>query len=242
MSWHVEFSHRVGGLRLDVELKGSAGALAIVGPNGSGKSTLLRLLVGAMRPEQGRFTLGDAVLFDATAGVDQPPEHRRIGYLPQGYALFEHLSVVDNVAFGRSVGARRCSRRQRRAEAMTVLDALACAHLARRRPTALSGGERQRVALARALLVEPRLLLLDEPMAALDAIARRAVRRFLAERLDASGLPSVVVTHDVRDVEALEAEVVVLDAGRVVQRGPLSALRAAPANAFVAEFVGLAGR
>src|SRR5690606_10601889 len=151
----------------------------------------------ALKPDRGEIVVGDTVLFSASLGIDVGIEQRSIGYVPQGYGLFPHLNVVDNVAFGLAGRAPRRARGERRAVAMQLLTALDCAQLAPRSPARLSGGEQQRVALARALVIEPRMLLLDEPLAALDATSRRAVRAFLAERLAAFAAPSIVVTHDV---------------------------------------------
>ncbi|MCB9537632.1 MAG: ABC transporter ATP-binding protein [Myxococcales bacterium] len=238
--WRAEVRARAGDFTLDVALEGDARPLALVGPNGSGKTTLLRVLAGAVRPEAAEIEVDGVVLHSTARGVEVPIEQRRVGYVPQGYGLFPHLSVLDNVAFGLSTGARRVDRRARRGRAAAVLERLGVGGLARRTPGGLSGGEQQRVALARALVIEPALLLLDEPLAALDATARRAIRGFLAEHLRAFGRPCVIVTHDVRDVAALDLQVCVLEGGRVMQRGDLNALRAAPATDFVAEFVGLA--
>jgi len=237
--WRARISGEAGTLVLDVDLSGGAEPLALIGPNGSGKTTLLRILAGAHGPVAGSIRIGDTVLLDSAAGVDLAAEERNVGYLPQGYGLFPHLSVVDNVAFGLSTGPKKTSPEQRRGQALAALDELECIHLANRVPARLSGGESQRVALARALVIEPRLLLLDEPVAALDATARRSVRAFLARRLRSLGRPSIVVTHDVRDVIALGAEVCVLEAGHVTQRGTVQELRAAPATDFIAEFVGI---
>lgn len=238
--WRAEVRARAGDFTLDVALEGDARPLALVGPNGSGKTTLLRVLAGAVRPEAAEIEVDGAVLHSSARGVEVPIEQRRVGYVPQGYGLFPHLSVLDNVAFGLSTGPRRADRRARHERARAVLDQLGVGALAPRLPGGLSGGEQQRVALARALVIDPALLLLDEPLAALDATARRAIRGFLAEHLRAFGRPCMVVTHDVRDVAALDLQVCVLEGGRVAQRGDLSALRAAPATDFVAEFVGLA--
>ncbi len=240
MSWVARFRGRAGTLALDVDLAGQDGPLALVGPNGSGKTSVLRVLAGAHGPVEGTIRVGDVPLLDTGTGIDLPPEERNVGYLPQGYGLFPHLSVVDNVAFGLSTGPRKLPLELRRARALQALDELRCGELAEREPRRLSGGEAQRVALARALVIEPRILLLDEPLAALDATARRSVRNFLSRRLGELGRPSIVVTHDVRDVAALDAEVCVLDRGRVIQRGRIDALRADPANDFVSEFVGAA--
>lgn len=241
MSWRVEIEATAGALHLDVVLSGARGPLALVGPNGSGKSTLLRAIVGAHRPTRGSIELDGTLLFSAAAGIDVPSEERSVGYVPQGYGLFPHLRVVDNVAFGFSTGRRRRRRRQRHRVALHMLRRLGCDHLADRLPAHLSGGEQQRVALARALVTEPHLLLLDEPLAALDAATRRSVRSFLATHLRTLQRPSILVTHDVRDVLALDAEICVIEAGRIVQRGDVHALQRAPATDFVAEFVGLPG-
>ena len=238
MSWLVRVCATLGPLELDVDLCGDARPVALVGPNGAGKTTLLRLIAGAYRPQAGRIEVGGRVLFDAAAAVDLPPERRAVGYVPQGYGLFPHLGVADNVAFGLRARGHSGGRRAARLAAEQMLDELGCASLAGRRPTELSGGEQQRVALARALVVDPAILLLDEPLAALDASARRQLRRFLADHLRRRARPSIVVTHDARDVLALEAEACVLDAGRVVQRGTADQLRRAPANDFVAELFG----
>lgn len=236
MSWQAHLRGRIGALELDLELDGDAGPLAIVGPNGSGKTTCLRMLAGAVRPEAGRITIGARVLFDAERGVDLPSERRRIGYVPQGYGLFGHLDVLHNVGFGLAMAGQ--ARATWAPVARRALEDLDIGELAAARPATLSGGEQQRVALARALVMQPDLLLLDEPLAALDVTARRRVRTLLAARLRDLGTPSVVVTHDVRDIEALDAPVCVLERGRVARRGTLADLRADPRSAYVAELVG----
>lgn len=235
MKWHVEVTAKVGELDLHAELEGDGQPIVLVGPNGAGKTTLLRILVGAYSPKRGTIRLGDRCLLDAERGINLPPEQRRIGYVPQGYGLFPHLNALDNVAFGLRFSDREGTRASRRKTAAAMLDNLGCAHLAQRDAAALSGGERQRIALARALVVEPELLLLDEPLSALDAASRRGVRAFLVERLVAAGRPAIVVTHDLRDVRALGAEVFVLEAGRIVQRGTAAQLQDQPGSDFVAE-------
>ena len=229
----VTVSLRRGALSLDVALE-TAAPLALVGPNGAGKSTLLRCVLGVLRPDAGRITLGGRVLFDAAAGIDEPTEARRLGFVPQDHGLFPHLSVAGNVAFGVSAALRGAERRARVAH---WLERLGLVALADRRPAALSGGERQRVALARALAAEPAALLLDEPMASLDVPARRATRGLLAPVLRDSGVPALVVTHDFADVRALGGEVAVLEAGRLVRRGTPAALAAATGSDFVAAIV-----
>ncbi|MEZ4322368.1 MAG: ATP-binding cassette domain-containing protein [Myxococcota bacterium] len=227
-AWFASISLTLGSLELDVTMDGSARPVAVMGPNGSGKTTLLRVLAGGCAPRAGHVVVGEQVWCDTARGVSVPPESRSVGYVPQGGGLFPHLSAVDNVAFAT----------RDRTAAQALLERLDCGHLALRRPSALSGGEQQRVALARALVRDPELLLLDEPLSSLDAVARRRIRGWLAEHLAQRGKPCVVVTHDVRDVEALGADVVVLERGRVVQRGTLASVRRSPASERVAELVG----
>jgi molybdate transport system ATP-binding protein len=229
----VDVRGTVGALSIDVAFQTGAAPLVMVGPNGAGKTSVLMMILGATRPRAGRVVLDGTPLFDAARAVDLPVEQRRIGFFPQRYALFPHLDVLDNVAYG--VPAR--AREERRARAREVLRDLDIAALADRRPAELSGGESQRVALARALASRPQALLLDEPLAALDASVRRDVRRFLAERLRTWAIPTVVVTHDPADAEALDGDIVVIEGGTVAQRGRLAEISAAPGTAFVRELV-----
>lgn len=225
----VDLTGAAGTLMIDLAFRAAERPLLLVGPNGAGKTRALLMILGAARSARGRVTLAGEPLYDAERGIDVPVEQRRIGFLPQRYALFPHLDVLANVAFGVRNAARPDRLRAAR-EALRALDAEA---LAARRPEALSAGEAQRVALARALAARPRALLLDEPLAALDVSIRRDTRRLLADRLRAWSLPTVVVTHDRADVEALDGDVVVMEAGTVVQRGRLPDLVAHPATAFV---------
>ena len=192
------------------------------------------MILGARAPDRGRVVLGDVTLFDGAARVDVPVERRGIGFLPQRYALFPHLDALGNVAYGIAAPTRASVRLELAREAMRELDVSA---LAPRRPSELSAGEAQRVALARALARHPRALVLDEPLAALDVTVRRDVRRFLAERLRAWGLPTLVVTHDLADAEALGGDVLVMERGQVTQRGRLPELAHAPKTDFVRRFV-----
>lgn len=237
MTWMVDLRAQLGDFMLDVSVRGNQAPTAIIGPNGSGKTTLLRLIAGARARAEGRIVVEDRVLFDSERGIALPPEARRIGYVPQGFGLFPHLRVVDNVAFGLSAFPHHKPLTKRRDLARTLLEDLGCGDLSERLPRGLSGGEQQRVALARALIVDPDLLLLDEPLATLDPSARRRLRLFLAERLASRRAPSILVTHDLRDAEALGARIVVLEHGRIAQQGSLDELRGAPASDFVTEFL-----
>ena len=237
MNWHIRIRARAGGFDLDATVAGDGAPVVLIGPNGSGKTTLLRAVSGGHPPLAGRISVGDRILYDSDGGVCLAPEERRIGYVPQGYGLFPHLSVLDNVAFGMRAARRRQPRARRRTAAAALLEEIDCGHLAERLPAKLSGGEKQRVALARALLSEPDLLLLDEPLAALDAATRRDMRVYLARHLAERGKPALVVTHDARDVRALEAPAVyAMEEGAVVQSGSPADLAADPASDFVREF------
>jgi molybdate transport system ATP-binding protein len=235
VNWLAEVSMRLGALELDVAVEGGEEPVALIGPNGSGKTTLLRTIAGAYRPDVGRIQVGGEMHFDSGTGVDAPPEARRVGYVPQGYGLFPHLTVLDNVAFGWLAGSAP-TKEARRAHATELLQRVGCAALAHRRPAGLSGGEQQRVALARALAVQPGILLLDEPLAALDSRARRVVRDYLAEYLAGRRGPALVVSHDARDVRALGGPVYVIEEGRIVQQGSAEELTARPATEFVEAF------
>jgi ABC-type sulfate/molybdate transport systems ATPase subunit len=200
--------------------------VALVGPSGAGKTALLRAVAGLERPAAGRITLGEEVWLDAERGLHVPPERRRVGFLPQDYGLFPHLTVAGNVRFA----ARR--------DRPDLLARLGIAELAGLRPAQLSGGERQRAALARALAREPRALLLDEPFAALDAITRQQVRDELVEFLASLSLPTLLVTHDFEDASIFGGRVGVIDRGRIVQLAPAPELLREPASALVAALTG----
>ena len=212
--------------RVALELAVGRETVALVGPSGAGKTTVLRAISGLTRPDRGRIELDGDVLFDAEAGVDVPPERRRVGYVFQDYALFPHMTVERNVGY---------AGRERAAE---LLERLGIAHLARAKPGSLSGGERQRVGLARALARDPGVLLLDEPLSALDAHTRLAVRAELRELLESFALPTLLVTHDYEDAAALAGRIGVLVEGSLLQIGMPAELVAAPADPFVASFTG----
>jgi ABC-type sulfate/molybdate transport systems ATPase subunit len=211
---------------LGVALTLGAETIALVGPSGAGKTSLLRAVAGLERPRAGRIALGREVWLDVERGIRLSPERRRVGYLPQDYGLFPHLSVAGNVAFA--------GRRER----PDLLERVGVAHLAAAHPAQLSGGERQRVALARALARAPRVLLLDEPFGALDAITRRQVRAELGDILADVRLPSLLVTHAFDDASVLADRIGVLDRGRLVQLASAAELVRNPATVMVAALTG----
>jgi len=230
---------RLGRLHLDAVTIEAAGGttIAIIGPNGAGKTTALRVLAGLVALERGHIRLDGTVLDEPEVRAWLEPEARPIGFVFQDLHLFPHLSVLENVAFGlRCRGARRADARRR---AAGWLERLGIDGLAGERPGALSGGQAQRVALARALATDPRLLLLDEPLSALDAGTRPSVRRDLAHHLDTFAGVAVVVTHDPVEAMALADHIVVLEGGRVTQVGDAAELRERPRSGYVAEFVGV---
>jgi molybdate transport system ATP-binding protein len=228
---------RVGVLDIDVELDTAQGTLAVVGPNGAGKSSLLGLLLGALPLERGRVAVGTTVLHDTEGGIAVPLEQRRLGYVPQHYALFPHLTVRQNVEFALESAESGLDKVARASLVRELLAGLGLSAHGERRTRTLSGGEQQRVALARALSIRPRALLLDEPLAALDASSRHQVRSYLAECLARLGLPTIVVTHDAADARQLAHRVAVLEAGRIVQLGSWAELCARPASRFVEQLV-----
>ena len=234
--WQVRLTARLGAFELDVDLRGGAAPVALIGPNGAGKTTLLRLIAGVHRPDSGLIRIGDEVLYDSERSLLRSPEERRVAYVPQGFGLFPHLSVTDNVAFALHAARPRLPRADRRRAAAELMAGMDAAHLLGRRPPTLSGGERQRVALMRALLVDPLLLLLDEPLSSLDAQARQTLRTHLADHLAERARPAIVVSHDARDVLALNADIYAIEDGRIVQHGPAERIAADPATPFLAEF------
>jgi molybdate transport system ATP-binding protein len=225
----------LGGLELDVALQVARGeCVALAGPSGAGKTTIVRMIAGTHTPATGWIRYGDEVWLDRERGLAVPPELRRCGYVPQDHALFPHLSAWRNVAYG----LRARPHAVRRARALELLERFGLQARADARPATLSGGERQRVALARALAIEPRVLLLDEPLAALDTRTRAAATRELSAVLADAEIPAILVTHDFHEAALLAQRVAILDRGRVLQDGPAERLAAAPASAFVAEFTG----
>ena len=233
----VEISAALREFELDVDLSVEPGeCLALVGPSGAGKSTVLRTIAGLHRPDRGLIEVNGEAWLDADAGIDLEPERRSCGYLFQAYALFPHLSAWRNVAFALT----QLPHRERRAQAEALLDRFGVRNLAEVLPSQLSGGERQRVALARALAREPSVLLLDEPLAALDSRTAASASRELTAVLSEAGVPTVLVTHDFAEAALLADHLAVIDRGRIVQRGTASELSANPTSSFVADFAGAA--
>jgi ABC-type sulfate/molybdate transport systems ATPase subunit len=229
MALRLRFTHRLRSFDASADLTVERGeTVALVGPSGAGKTTVLRVIAGLLRPDDGFVAIDDDVALDTARRVDLAPEYRRVGYLFQEYALFPHLDVLGNVRFGARRGA----------DVQPLLERFRIGELARARVHELSGGERQRVALARALGSDPAVLLLDEPLSALDAHTRAGVRAELRELLDALQLPTILVTHDFEDAATLAHRVGVVSQGRILQLGPPTDLVALPSDAFVASFTG----
>jgi molybdate transport system ATP-binding protein len=230
----VRARDRLRDLELDVELQVDGdGSVAIVGPSGAGKSSVLRIIAGLRRPDPGRVVMRDEVWLDSGRGINLRPEERTCGLMFQDYALFPHLSAWRNVAFGMP-GPRQ----DRRVRALEQLRRFGVEELADARPGSLSGGERQRVALARSLARDPSVLLLDEPLAALDTRTHAHAGRELVHALRGTRALAIVVTHDFSEAGMLADEIFVMDEGRIVQRGTAAELSARPASAFVADFAG----
>jgi molybdate transport system ATP-binding protein len=218
---------------LDVEFDCGAGELvALVGPSGSGKTTILRAIAGLARCGEGRVAVGDAVWFDSAAGLRWSPQQRRVGLVFQNYALFPHLTALENVALA-------CPRSDAAAHARELLARVRLDGLAERRPAQLSGGQQQRVALARALARDPQVLLLDEPFSAVDQVTRQDLYVELAELHRGLAIPMILVTHDLQEAQRLADRMVILDRGSTLQIGAPEQVRRQPRNARVARLLGL---
>ncbi|MDQ3406377.1 MAG: ABC transporter ATP-binding protein [Actinomycetota bacterium] len=237
MSVDADLRITQGTFRLDVRLRVDPGeVVALLGPNGAGKTTALRALAGLLPLSEGHIRLDDHV-WDRPPKVFVPPEHRPVGVVFQDYLLFAHLSALENVAFG--LRARGTARHAARAQALAWLDTVGLADHANTRPRALSGGQAQRVALARALVTRPKLLLLDEPLAALDAGTRLRVRAELGRHLRDYDGRALIVTHDPLDAMVLADRLVIIENGRVTQQGPPTEVARRPRTDYIAQLVGL---
>jgi molybdate transport system ATP-binding protein len=218
----VAVEKQLGALALAVQFRAGGGVTALYGPSGAGKTSLINMIAGLLKPDRGCITLDDTILFDASKGIDVPPHRRRIGYVFQEGRLFPHLSVRQNLDYG-----RRMNGRPRDADELERIAALlGISSLLQRRPRMLSGGERQRVAIGRALLMQPRLLLLDEPLASLDAGHKSEILPYLGRLRDAA-IPMVYVSHTAAELRQLATTVVQLDQGQVVAAGGLELLAGA---------------
>ena len=234
----AQLAIRFGAFALDLELEVPPGeALVLVGESGSGKSTVLRLLAGLTRPTSGRIVMEGRAWFDSARKINLPPQEREIGWLPQDYALLPHLDVFDNVAFG--LRARRVPKQEILERCQRALEQFGVADLAARRLLGLSGGQQQRVALARAMVLKPRLLLLDEPLAALDVQTRARVRGDLRAMLASLPCTTIFVTHNPLEAVVFGQRIAVLDGGRIVQSGTPDRLLRQPRSSYVAAFTGV---
>ena len=216
----VAVEKQLGALHLSVAFQAAGGATALFGPSGAGKTSVVNMIAGLLAPDRGSIAIDDAMLFDRARGIDVPPHQRRIGYVFQEGRLFPHLSVRQNLDYGR----RRSGRPRDVKEFDRTVALLDIGHLLDRRPRLLSGGERQRVAVGRALLMAPRLLLLDEPLASLDAAHKREILPYLVRLRDDAAIPIVYVSHTAAEVRRIATTVVRLDAGHVVASGGLELL------------------
>ncbi len=231
MTLSVALRHAMPGIALDVRFEAPPGVTALFGPSGAGKTTVLNAVAGLFRAETARITVNHDVLCDTGRGIWLPPYRRRLGVVFQEGRLFPHLSVEGNLTYGLRVRRERLDR----AEFIRVIDMLGIGALLKRRPAALSGGEQQRVAIGRALLARPKLMLFDEPLAALDSARKTEILPYLERIRDEAGVPMLYVSHSASEVARLATTVVVIEAGRVVRAGPTAAVLGDPALAPAGE-------
>ncbi|HEX6479006.1 MAG TPA: ATP-binding cassette domain-containing protein [Ktedonobacteraceae bacterium] len=238
----VNLQHQLGNFRLSIDFQVPLDLTVLFGFSGAGKSLTLRSLAGLLHPERGYVSIDGQVLFDSASGINLPPQERRVGYVPQHYALFPHLTVGENILFALPRQAPWSRSREIKSSQKTrvneLLAVLELEGLERRYPATLSGGQQQRVALARALMAEPRLLLLDEPFNALDVAVRERLRSTLKQFQRHFAVPIVLVTHDHTEVQQLADQVVVLQQGHVEQVDSVQEVFLSPASAAVARLVG----
>lgn len=225
---------RLKGFTLDVAFVTEQKLIVLFGPSGSGKSLTLQVIAGTLQADRGRVNIDGQPVYDSSRSLLLPPQARRIGYVPQQYALFPHLTVEKNISFG----IAKLPRQERTQRVNEMLDLFGLYGLAHRRPNELSGGQQQRVALARALAIHPRLLLLDEPFAALDTPLRASLRQEVLQLAERLNLTILLVSHDLTDAFTLGQHVIVYEGGRVIQQGAREDVFFRPANRRVAELVG----
>jgi molybdate transport system ATP-binding protein len=231
----LDVSKKLRDFELKVKLALPHGVSVLLGPSGHGKTTILNLIAGIHAPDHGAITLGGQVVFDSAERINVPMEHRKVGFVFQDFALFPHMTVFENVAYG--LRSMRIKGEVLKNKVMAELERLEITNLARAKPSELSAGQRQRVALARTLAIQPKALLLDEPLSALDMRLRAKVRGELRQLLCNLGIPTVMVTHDPLDAVSMGDQVVVMESGRVVQIGTYEDLLSQPKSTFVADFV-----
>lgn len=216
----VDVEKRFGSLTIAARFEAGAGATALFGSSGAGKTTIVNMIAGLVRPDRGRIVYRGETLFDSSAGVDRPPHRRRFGYVFQDGRLFPHMSVARNLDYGR----RMCALARDAAETARIVGLLDIGHLLGRQPGKLSGGERQRVAIGRALLMRPHLLLLDEPLASLDAARKREIMPYLERLRDEARVPMIYVSHHLAEVRRIATAVVRLADGAVAAAGDVRLL------------------
>ena len=231
MTLYVSLTHQFAGFTLDVAFEAPAGVTALFGRSGAGKSTIINAVAGLLRPDQGRIANGDQVLLDTAQRINLPSQRRRVGYVFQDARLFPHLNVRQNLGYGRWFAPKSDGVPFDRVVALLDIEPLL-----HRRPGTLSGGERQRVAIGRALLANPQILLLDEPLAALDEARKAEILPYIEHLRDATDIPILYVSHSVSEVARLASAVVLLDAGRILRAGSVAEVFSDPNTAF---FVGL---
>jgi molybdate transport system ATP-binding protein len=218
----LDVEKRLGDFTLAAKLEAAGGATALFGPSGAGKTSIANLIAGLLRPDRGRIVLDDAVLFDTASRIDVPPHRRRVGYVFQEGRLFPHMSVRRNLDYGRWMSGHA----RDEAQAGRIVEMLDIGHLLDRRPGKLSGGERQRIAIGRALLMRPRLLLLDEPLASLDAGRKHEILPYLLRLRDDAKVPMLYVSHNAAEIARIATQVVRVEDGRIVAQGGLELLAA----------------
>ncbi len=241
----VDIEKRLNGFHLRAAFKAGNELVSLFGPSGSGKTLTLQSIAGLVRPDEGRIAIGDRVVFDSRLGINLPPQKRRVGYVFQDYALLPHLSVAENIGYG----LHALPTKARREKVVEMLDLMRLEGLEAHRPHELSGGQRQRVALARALVIQPSILLLDEPFSALDSAIRSKLRAELLQLLRGIDITAILVTHSLEEAYVLSETMVVYDAsteagsaqtrkGRVLQIGNREEILYRPASRAVARFTG----
>ena len=225
---NVRLNHQQGAFTLDVDFQAPPGITVLFGRSGSGKTTIVNAVAGLLSPGQGRIAVDDLTLVDTDARVNLPPHRRRLGYVFQEGRLFPHMTVRQNLGYGRFFAPRKAPQKTWRAEADRVVEMLGIGPLLDRRPGLLSGGEKQRIAIGRALLSSPRLILADEPLAALDEARKAEILPYFERLRDEVSVPILYVSHSAAEVARLATTVIALDGGRIVRRGPAGEVLADP--------------